>query len=558
MTELGEAERRAQWRLLAMVVGLALIASVRSVSNGFALDDVPVIAQNPGVQSLSHWRSAFTESYWPPKYGATLYRPLVKLGYMVQWTIGGGAPVVFHVVSIIMYAAVCGLVFTLFASLMPVNAATIGAALFAVHPLHTEAVGNVVGQAELWVALTSLSALILYIRWRRTGDLSPRQIAIICALFALGCLAKEHGMMLPVLLAAAELLVGSQESGVGSQESGVGSRESGVGSRVRRLVPVAVAVSLTGAAFIAARSAVLGSLLGENQVVPMYGMTRVYTMLSLVPEWLRLFVWPAHLAADYSPPGWAVVTAPGPTIIPGIVLVIAYAGFTIAAILRARVLAFWLVWIAITMFPVSNLVTGIMIEERTMFLPSVAVTALLGQGAAVLLAKAGDVRWRKWLIGEVILALLMLGAWRSSDRMRIWRNSDTVFAQTVVDAPYSYRAHYLYGIQLFNQQRPADGEREMQLAIKLNPVRTDADPLNYLATQYRMAHMCPQALPLYQRAVRADPRRPDARFGLASCLLTTGDLVAARAATDTGLASGQLRAYFLTLRASVDSAQRAR
>jgi tetratricopeptide (TPR) repeat protein len=128
-----------------------------------------------------------------------------------------------------------------------------------------------------------------------------------------------------------------------------------------------------------------------------------------------------------------------------------------------------------------------------------------------------------------------------------------LFAQTVEDAPGSYRAHFFLGQLLFDTGRRAAGERRLRLAIELNPTPSDVSPLNYLATQYRIAGMCPQALPLYERAIAGDPARPDVRYGLAACLLDVGRTVEGRRVAEDGVRRGALRALFVDLLAKTDA-----
>ncbi len=92
---------------------LAVAASLSGISNGFALDDVQIIVENERVHSLiGAWR-IFTQAYWPPSGGSSLYRPLTSLGFVIQWAVGGGSPLPFHIVSIALTrsevgsAAVC-------------------------------------------------------------------------------------------------------------------------------------------------------------------------------------------------------------------------------------------------------------------------------------------------------------------------------------------------------------------------------------------------------------------------------------------------------------------
>jgi protein O-mannosyl-transferase len=182
--------RQIRIALWASVVSLAVAASISGIANRFAFDDVPIIVENDRMHSLAHWWQLFAQGYWPVKIGGDLYRPVTMLGFAVQWAIGGGSPLVFHVVSIVLYALVCAAFFGILLELLPAWAAWLGAALFAVHPLHVEAVANVVGQSELLAALFVFLALLVFLRSRRQSSVSPRDIFLIALLYLLGCLSK--------------------------------------------------------------------------------------------------------------------------------------------------------------------------------------------------------------------------------------------------------------------------------------------------------------------------------------------------------------------------------
>ena len=156
-------------------------------------------------------------------------------------------------------------------------------------------------------------------------------------------------------------------------------------------------------------------------------------------------------------------------------------------------------------------------------------------------------------MATVSVVLITLGAVRSRSRQIVWRDDATLFAQTVQDSPRSYRAQFFYGQMLFEQGKRAEGERRLRLAIALNPTPSDVSPLNYLATQYRDAGMCAQALPLYQDAIANDPARPDVRYGLAACLLATERRDEARRLAAEGSQRGDLRTLFDGLLARIDS-----
>ena len=110
--------RNAVW----IVLLLAIAASVTSVLNGFAFDDIPVVVQDTRFHLPSDVWRVFGQPYYP-KFGGSLYRPLTSLMIGVEWAVGGGAPLPFHVVSIALYAALCVAVYRLAKKLVDAEAA---------------------------------------------------------------------------------------------------------------------------------------------------------------------------------------------------------------------------------------------------------------------------------------------------------------------------------------------------------------------------------------------------------------------------------------------------
>ena len=536
--------------MYAAVIILAVAASAMSLANGYALDDVALVVRNARVHSLNEAWRLFALPYWPPQYGASLYRPLVTVGYAVQWALGGGAPWVFHATSVALYAAASALVLALFRTLVPPAAALIGAALFAVHPVHVEAVSNAVGQSELVTASAILAAALVYVRSRRAGAPGPAAISCIAAAFAVACLAKEHGVLLPAILLVVEWLV-----------VGDGARDGSLRTRVREIAPLYTILAAVGIAYAIVRTFVVGDLLGETDVIPVEGLSRVGMMLVVAPHWVRLLAWPANLSADYSPQHVRIPDGMSAEVVLGIVVLAVLIGlFGALGLGRPETHAdrsaarLGLALAAIALVPVSNLFYVLVVAERALFLPSVGAMLAVSAAASAALRQAhgGSARVRA-LVATAAMIAVMLGAARSNLRHRVWRDDATLFAQTVRDAPLSYRAQFFYGQILFAQGKRADGERHLRLAIALNPTRSDVSPLNYLATQYREAGICAQALPLYEEALRRADGRPDVRFGLASCLLTVGKADAARRIAAEGVRRGNLKALFEELLARSDS-----
>jgi hypothetical protein len=540
--------RRTRILMWASVICLAVAASISGITNGFAFDDFSIIVRNSRTHSLAHWWQLFAQSYWPQIYGGDLYRPVTMVGFAIQWALGGGAPLVFHAVSIGLYALVCAAFLAVLLELLPVAAAWLGAALFAVHPLHVEAVANVVGQSELLAALFMLLALVVFLRARRRGTVSPRDISVITVLYVLGCLSKEHAIILPALLLAAEATVLATPTG-------------SLRARLVALRLLGLTMAAAGLAFLWVRFHVLGSNVAASDeanallVGQPFGI-RVMTMLRVLLEWVRLFLWPARLSADYSPQAIARVTGPSPEMLASAAILVGFTGLAWAARKSVPVAAFAFLWVVIALLIPSNLIipTGFTLAERTLFLASGGVMLGIAATVAYLAARSAPVaRPARLMASGVVGVLLVLGLVRSSLRQRIWRDSDTLVVQTVNDVPASYRAHMSYALLLFQHNRRSDAFEELALANALFP--TDPSALEFAAEAYSSVEGCGRAVGLFRRVLTERPARDRSRVGLAECLIAMGRHSEARETIMQGFAFGNSKNAFEQLMAANDSAE---
>jgi hypothetical protein len=437
---------------------------------------------------------------------------------------------------------------------LPMAAAWIVAALFAVHPVHVEAVANVVGQSELIVGLCSVLAVDLYVRMRTAEPAAPTSVlAGLTLLYAMACFAKETGFLLPALLAAAEITIVAAR---------IEPARRTMRARAREIGPLYLACGAVAVTYLAARRSVLGGV-GDLPSVVMSRLNQAdltLTMLGVVPEWARLLLWPAQLSADYSPPRIALLHGLSPAIIPGLVILVGAVLLAVAVRrVPGRVAAFGLIWLAITLLPVSNLIvrSGVILAERTLFLPSVGAMLALGPLWAWCAHRMTGLGQRSRRVAVPAMAalagVLILGAWKSASRGPVWRNDDSFFGQIVEDSPRGYRAHHVHGVWLFDKGRRADGEKHMRTAIALFPY--DAGPYTDLADRYRFAGFCVPARDLYQRAIELGMLRDRARMGLVVCLLRDGHYADAAAQARLGAsARGFQVRQFERLAAIADSA----
>jgi len=109
-----------------------------------------------------------------------------------------------------------------------------------------------------------------------------------------------------------------------------------------------------------------------------------------------------------------------------------------------RLPAFALLWFMATIAPVSNVffLSGVLLAERTLYLPSVGFAVALGAGAAALL------RRRRLAALALTTAVLALFALRSWTRSSTWASTERALVTLVQDRPEAGRALWLLGDML--------------------------------------------------------------------------------------------------------------
>lgn len=415
---------------VAGLLGLALF--LPGLGNGFAYDDVAVVAADERVHSLSRIGEIFTTGYWRDD-SLSLYRPLTTLSFAIDWSLAPGSAAWFHLSNALLHAVVTALAVLLLAGFVPPAAALLGGLVFAVHPVHVEAVANVVGRAEMLAAVFSLGACILWIReselpiWRTVRGVG------VTMMFALALLSKESAVMLPALLLLLDFARGALRV-----------REPSTYFRQNASELLALVVLL--AAYLTLRGAVLGDW-APSRVDPTLELAtttraRLLTALQAWPVYLRLLVYPTTLLADYGPR--VVMPTGGPSVpsILGVLILVGCVAGGIMAVVRGRSrTALALLWFPVAILPVSNLIVpiGVLVAERTLYLPSLALSFAVAGAAAPLLASHRAVIAASQAAGA---ALVLVLAARSVVRIPEWESTDRIMSALLRDRPDAFRAQW--------------------------------------------------------------------------------------------------------------------
>lgn len=491
-------------------MALAVAAYLNALANGFALDDIGIIVENPVVRNGAGLGSILTSPYWPAGASGvsadpTLYRPFTILTYVADAALWGLNATEFHAVNVALHAAATALVFILAARLfggMPAPFAS--AALFAVHPLHTEAVTAVVGRADVLATVFFVGALLAL---RDRSRFSALRIGLGSGLWLLGLLSKEIAATLPLVLALDDRLHRHEFPAARA-------------SMVRILASRYGALTVAGVLYLVLRDqAVSGGAQWWPGFVGIGATPRVLTASRVLMEYLVLFAFPVRLLADYwttevpiatsltDPP---VALSIGLWVVTGALLV-RYARRTPAVVLSAA-------WFFITILPVSNILfpIGVAKAERLTYLPSVGLCLAAGWGLsrvgqAARLAIAGRVAF------AVLVAILVL---RTARRNADWKDSLTLARATLALSPGSPLMNDIAAGELMKQGNAAAALPLLEVAARQAPempfIRT------HLGTVYASLGRRDDAITEYLAALRLNPSDADAHNNLGVTLMAVG------------------------------------
>lgn len=447
--------------LLAAALSIAVHLNV--LDNEFAYDDHHILVENEAIHSLETLPDAMVAPYWPSRYGRELglWRPGTAALFGLQWAALGDNPVGFHVVSLLLHAGVTALVVVLLARLVPLSGAFLGGLLFAVHPVHVEAVANIVGQAEIVITGLLLLACLIYLRVRPLEPLGWRRSAGICLLYALAFSVKEMAVTLPALLF---LLDGARED----------FRLADTRAYLKSRGPLFGALAGTAGALLWVRWEILGSV--ARPFAPMgadilHEIPRIFTVTATWPHYVRLLFFPADLSVDYSPAVIPVLFDWSAESVIGILVVLAFLGLAWAVWRSAptldgtrdsnRALGVAVIWFVITISPVSNVLflSGVLLSERSFYLPSVGF--VLGAGWAL---RRLALDRKRIALGVTVLALVLMG-WRTWTRNPTWKDNLTIFDTLLREHPEAGRSQWVLGDVYYQKGRVSESLRAYRAAI---------------------------------------------------------------------------------------------
>lgn len=432
---------------LATALAAVLVYSF-ALTNGFAFDDVVLIPNDPRVLGTKIG-TFLTTPYWNDSE-LGLYRPLTSITFALDWAVSKGAPSFFHFTNMLWHALASVLGYLLLTRFFRPAAAMVGGLLFALHPVHTEAVANIVGRAEMIAAVFMFAACLV---WTSKEIRATPRIILTVVCYALAMFSKESAVVLPGLLVLLDIAGGHPIRGY-------------LRARWRDIA----ALTVTLVIFMAIRWSVIGGLeparLDPSLEITTTAGERILTALPAWPIWARLLFAPYTLLADYGPRVLMPVAEWTQPAVLGLTLVIATVGGGIVAIITGhRRWALGLLWFPLTILTVSNFIfpIGVIVAERTLYLPAFAVCI----GAAAAWQAAGMRRLAFALAATVALGFAV----RSMTRIPDWESTDSIMRAMIRDRPDGFRAQWHLARIARRDNNAAGAIAQYEKALKLWPYR---------------------------------------------------------------------------------------
>jgi len=508
----------------SILLCLASVSMYLNSANGqFVHDDISAVVNNKDALAKSPVLFLFSNDFWgeamqnPGSHKS--YRPLTVLSFRIvsQWF--GLRPLPHHFANIALHSLVVWLLYWICVQNLKLSSTTslMASLLFAVHPIHAEAVSGIVGRADLLAAVFFLLCFL-------SADKNFYQHWMTCLLSLLCLLCKETGIMSLPLVMAYHLLTRSVWS-------------PSIASFLKELCfsPFNKVLRATLFKYTAVTMALVVLRLLLNGGPPIFSeqdnpasflkspVTRQLSYLHLwVFNWFQLLC-PSNLSYD-----WQLGSIPLIkrwqdqrnllTLVGGLVALSLWQTLFSKQANR-KALSFSLLMLVLPFIPASNMFfpVGFVAAERTIYIPSIGFCVLISIGQSKIWTYCASKKiWLqgKRTSGKQILStlsafLLICLAGKLYLRNLDWLDRGTLFRSGLASTPTNGKVFYNYGNFLRDQENKRDARLCYKEALRLWP--------NYVIALNNLATVSDNETDIEQlllRALQLDPHHANSLFNL--------------------------------------------
>ncbi|XP_017781119.1 PREDICTED: transmembrane and TPR repeat-containing protein CG4050-like [Nicrophorus vespilloides] len=503
--------------LSTIVVLACVVCYHNSCYCGFVFDDISAIKDNRDLRPHTPLVNVFYNDFWGTpmhkEQSHKSYRPLCVLTFRWNYLLWQLEPMGYHLVNMLLHSVVCLMYFRMCSMFLPELSSFVAAMLFAVHPIHVEAVTGVVGRAETLSSVFFLAAFMLYTKASRNKrNTGWKYMCMSMASIATAMLCKEQGITVAGVCAAYEIFV-SQKIRLSDLKYMIKSAKSSYhlpwsSEATKRLS----ALGLTTVCLLLARLQIMGSQLpvftrfdNPASVAPTPSRQLTYHYLISVNLWLLLF--PCDLCCD-----WTMGTVPlvesflDPRNLSTVAAYVFLALLVIAAFTtenkqQSVIIIMSLALLILPFLPASNLFfpVGFVVAERVLYMPSMGFCLLVGYGWSILAEKQG-----KKLAWIALSFLLVMHGTKTYLRNWDWETEYSIFMSGLHVNQRNAKLFNNVGHALEGQGKYTDALKYFQTAV--NVQQDDIGAHINVGRTYNHLKMFKEAEEAYLRAKSLLPK----------------------------------------------------
>lgn len=488
------------WRHIIIIALAAFLPYLNNIGNEFVYDDKDQIQNNPFFQQGRVHELFITTHSQSIGVHTNIYRPLLNLFNYCNSVLTGMNPHAFHLVNNLLHTLASILFYILFSLLGAGTIGFVASLIFAIHPVHTEAVTNIIGRAEILAFIFIISSFIAFIKRENNYKI---YYPISLVLFSTGLFFKEITAIFPLFIVLDRIAIYWRDKTPLAKkdfiETSVYFIVLGVFLVIRQLV-----INLQGP--------VPPESFLDNPLTESGFWGRIPTALSVLWNYMILFIFPMRLSADYSYSQVPVLgSVLNPMSIMGGLVVIAAIFIAFMTAKRSRFMFIAGLFFGLPFIVTSNIlfVTPTIMGERLLYTPSAGFSIL----AAFLIVEFGrrTGHARSWI--WIISIIMFFSSIRIMSRNRDWRDDVTLFARSIQTSPNASRMWFNHAILLGKSNKQDEALKAFKNTVKLWP---DYPMAWYnIGVIYLEKQNYPAAVEAFKNSSRLEPRHEESHHNLA-------------------------------------------
>lgn len=424
----------------------AILPYLAGLSGELVFDDIPLIKEDPFYLEESNPFNCWNRSFWKVEESQGLYRPLTLFSYWVdvrlysQWAdkITHLFEPGFRITNLILHTVITILLYQLLLRLsFGKTRSFVASLIYALHPIHVEAVTPAFGRGELLCALFIILGLLFHLNRKKSNIYMF--LAGFC--YMLAFMSKENGVLfLPIVI-----LVDLYSNKLFERDFSL-KKIYNFYKKSSLVIPYSI-YSFALFVIFCCRYLALGTWLPakqffqpfiDNNIALSSPILRVVAAIRIQGMALAKFFWPSSLSCDYS---YAEIIPSQSIFDPfawlTILLFVAIPSLYIYLFPRDRnkIIFLALVYI-LSIIPAGNFIipAGTIFAERLQYLPSIFLSIFL----AMIIVRISQLLPHKIVIALSLLIFSGLFV-RTYYRTLVWQNSMTLAISGIESAPKSLK-----------------------------------------------------------------------------------------------------------------------